>query len=313
MRSRPFHRVLLVQAALALLVLLNSPRSAQADAISLGTAGQFAVLGLNDGFVTINSATKIQGNVGYSDGVFSHTNQKVDTFIGTAYVHSGADFQYTAATYAPTGGIQTGPSVDVLLDLANTDATAAAAYYAALVPSTNLGAVTGNQSFTSSAPGSTNVYAVSSLDLNGNTFTLHGLGTNASFVFNVSGNFDWSQSQLVLDNVLASNVLFNFVNGTSTIGIDVNKAETVFNGTILAPSINAELVYHNPATFNGRIIARDITLHSDFNITNPGDENGPPPVPLPTAALGGFALCSMVGLRKPLARTRRFLWSSGHA
>jgi hypothetical protein len=29
------------------------------------------------------------------------------------------------------------------------------------------------------------------------------------------------------------------------------------------------VIYHNPATFTGRIIAENIDVHSDFNITSP--------------------------------------------
>ena len=66
----------------------------------------FGLLGLNNGNFTINSSTNLIADVGYSSYVTSTTNQKINNFTGTAYVHSQVtSFVYTAATYRPTGGI----------------------------------------------------------------------------------------------------------------------------------------------------------------------------------------------------------------
>ena len=64
----------------------------------------------------------------------------------------------------------------------------------------------------------------------------------------------------------ASHLLWYFPTANSHILI--NKDSTVFNGTILAPFTTSAnpVTYHNPATFNGAILARDIDVHSDFNI-----------------------------------------------
>src|SRR6185503_445428 len=120
-----------------------------ADPVNLGAAGYFAILGLadhnctgcQDASITINSATTINGNVGYGAGTTSGTNQKVGTFNGTALVSSTAAFTDTSATFQPTGGILTGsavpgiggfPTVDALLNQANADALAASTAAAAL-------------------------------------------------------------------------------------------------------------------------------------------------------------------------------------
>ena len=229
----------------------------------LGESAGFTLLALNDGTMIIDSATSIVGDVGYSNGVVSNTNQKVDSFTGTVYVHSGATFSDTPATFAPSGGFVIGGAADTHLNHANTDAAAAAAFFAGLaagpgVAVSSLGSVTGSLNLTSTAD--VNVFDLTSVNLNSQTWTLNGSATDL-FVFRVSGNLDWSQSQTILNGVSANQIVFYFANASS---IDINKSPTVFDGTILAPT--GSVIYHNPATFNGAIIAENIDVHSDFNI-----------------------------------------------
>ena len=175
---------------LTLAAVLFAAGVANADVVpvfvsdKLGAASQFALLALNNGNMTINSATSITGNVGYSNGVTSTTNQKVSTFNGTAYVDSGATFSDTPATFAPTGGIIVGGVADTLLDQANADAASAAAYFSTLTssvgPTTALGAVASNLNLT--ATGNINVYTLDSLSFNSNTLTLNG-DSNDLFLF----------------------------------------------------------------------------------------------------------------------------------
>jgi hypothetical protein len=244
----------------------------------LGAASSFALLALTNGTMTINSATSIIGNVGYSAGVTSHTNQKVDSFTGTVYVASSVtEFTYTAATFQPSGGIVTGGVADALLTVANNAVANSVTYYRNLASTGSLGSVTNNLSLTS--VGSQNVYDISSLSLNGKTLTLTG-NANDLWLFRVAGNFDWSQSQVILNGVSPGQIVWLFPS-TGAISIDVNKDTTVFDGTILALNSNANLIYHNPATFNGRILASNIDVHSDFNIDVP-----PSSVPGPIAGAG---------------------------
>jgi len=238
-------------------------------ATQLGSANRFALLALNNGSMIINSSTSITGDVGYSANVTSHTNQKVKSFTGTAYVHSTADFNYTAATFQPSGGIVVGPNIaDPLLDTAQADVANAAACYAALGPGTSLGNVTTSRVLYGAS--GVNVYTVTSLNLNGQTLILNG-GSTDLFVFIVQGSFDWSQSQTILNGVSPNQVVFYFPNASD---VTINKSSTVFRGTILGPSASVE--YHNPAQFVGAIIAKDIDVHSDFNIVKPV---GPPVTP----------------------------------
>ena len=78
----------------------------------------------------------------------------------------------------------------------------------------------------------------------------------------MSRSRDFSSSAINLTGIGAGQVLFNFPNASA---ITLNKAENQFRGTILAPLGTVE--YHNPAVFEGAIIAHSIYLHSDFNMT----------------------------------------------
>lgn len=263
----------------------------------LASVSNYVVFGLAGGTVTINSATSISGNVGYAANVTSTTNQKVDSFTGSVLVHSTATFNYTAATFAPSGGIVVGGAADAQLNQANTDALAAAALMAGLAPThASLGNVVDNQNVVVASLGALNVIPIASLKHKEDTFTITG-GAGDVFVFNVAGDWDYDNSQIVLNGVSANNVFFNFLNAAAEIAI--GKAGTVFQGTILAP--HGSIDYHNPATFNGRIIGLEINLHSDFNIAAPFD---PPPPPPSVPAPGALALLALGLLGLRIARRR---------
>ena len=223
----------------------------------------YGLLGLNGGTFTINSSTNLIADVGYSSGVTSNTNQKINNFTGTAYVHSQVtSFIYTAATYQPTGGIvRNNATADANLDAANANAITVSANYAGLTPNFTYGAINSNLTINSAAHNT--VVQMSSLNYNSMVLTLNGTaGSDDGFIINVTGSFDFSQSQIQLNNVRAERVIFNFPNPSA---ITVNKASNVFRGTILAPT--GSVIYHNPASFEGSIIALNIAVHSDFNLT----------------------------------------------
>ena len=276
----------------------------------LSPADQFVILGIggpdaaNRGTVIINSATSITGNVGYNRFTTSTTNQKVTTFTGTAYVHSevaptgapGANWNYTAATYVPTGGIQYGSSnvaVDTLLNNARTAALSASTFYGAL-PATHAPIVEiDDTSATITSTGAVNVIDIGLIDLKSDTITLQGrAGFTDAFIIRVTGGFSVDQSTISLVNTTAGHVLWYFPTAGSE--IDIAKDTTVFNGTILAPFTTSSdpVTYHNPATFNGAIIAKDINVHSDFNI------NHVPFVPEPAGATLLLSAVLVLGARR---------------
>jgi hypothetical protein len=267
----------------AIALCLFAPLSAEAIILpSLGEAANFVVLGLANGDVSINSATSITGNVGYSAGVNVSQAQKVDTFTGAAVVSSTATNpgNFNSSTFVPSLGFQcasaancptytsfsVNSNVDTHLNQANIDALAAASAYAALgaAADQSLSGLTSDQSFTASGPDDVYTIAINGdINYNSNVLTLNGrAGHNDAFVIDVTGNMGWSQSQIVLNNVTPDHVIFNFTTSGAT--VDVNKATTVFSGVILDPT--GSVVYNNPATFTGELIAKNITLHSDFNI-----------------------------------------------
>ena len=236
----------------------------------LEEAATFAILPLDGGSLIINSATTLVGDVGYSDGVTSTTNQKIDSWTGGAYVSStvGA-FSFTPATYNPSDGIHYGtsePAVDTRLDDANTAANSALTQFNALFAGPadyELGALGDNDSQVINAVGTYTTVDISSIDFKEDSITLVGTSSDY-FIIRVTGDLSWDCSEVILSGgVTASNVLWIFPNASN---IDISKDCTVWNGTILAPTGN--VIYHNPATFNGAIIAKNINVHSDFNLTH---------------------------------------------
>ncbi|QNN23765.1 hypothetical protein HED60_16305 [Planctomycetales bacterium ZRK34] len=268
---------------------MMTPRSASA-AVVLGEAEDFVLLALDDGSMIINSATSITGNVGYSDGVTSGTNQKVTTFNGGVYIHSGASVTTTPATFDPSLGTTTGGAADTKLDQANVDALLAATSIAGLSADYTLGAVNDGDNPVINRTGAMTVVDITDLTNKTDTFEFVGdVSGNDQFIVRVSGALDWDGGVVTLTNVLPGNVIWYFPNASNVL---IGKAETVFAGTILAPT--GDVDYHNPATFNGRIIALDINVHSDFNITQPPSTII---IPTPAALPAGLMMIAMGALK----------------
>ena len=75
--------------------------SVHAQAMTLGEAANYTLLGLNNGVVGIDAGSTAFGDFGYCAGVVSTTNKGLG-WTGTAYVHSGvANFTHDP-TYVPT-------------------------------------------------------------------------------------------------------------------------------------------------------------------------------------------------------------------
>lgn len=248
------------------------------------------IFAFEGGTSTINSGTSMVGDVCYNQAVTSTTNAKLPKsgnpadWNGGAYVHSLVNnFQYSSKDFLPNNGIHTS-GYDAQLEALDAAYKATASYYQAQTPTQTVNTLwTSNQSLgsTNGVANTTiiNFSSAGGIDFNSNTLTLTG-DSDDKFIFNFANGagFSWSQSQTVLHGIAPENILFNFwggIGGSSTI----NKDSTVFFGTILAPNTTKDFIYHNPATFEGAIFAKNIDVHSDFNLVTKAFT----PVPLPAA------------------------------
>jgi len=247
-------------------------RALPSGLVGLGAAGTFGVLAINGGDLTLNSSHLV-GDVGLGPNGTS-VLQKTDV-TGTFFADPSAqvDLSNYGGDFTVTGGV-----VTQSLGQAEADANAASAAYAALAPTQSFGSVT--KSITVSGNGGTNVIAVGSVAYNSKTLTLSG-GTDDVFVFNVSGGFNFADSRIVLTGgVTASHVVFNFPTAGPT--IKLSKSTNVVSATFLAPE--RDVIYHNPAGFTGAIVAHNIDIHSNANLTASPFS---PPDSSPPASLSG--------------------------
>jgi hypothetical protein len=238
--------------------------------VNLGAAENYGLLGINGGDVSINGGgAQVVGNVGLGPNETGSSLQKttlygsviVDTNAGayqTGQMGSGGNFVFVG------GALVTNQNVAQ----AQSDANAASIAYAALTTDTglSLGAVTTNTTIAATAASRADgvtVASMSSLNYNADVLTISGNSTDL-FVINItgaSGALQFSQSQIVLTGgVTANHVIFNLPNDNGAVQDVINKSASVFNGTILAP--HADVRYHNPAVFNGEIIAKSLTVDS---------------------------------------------------
>ena len=228
---------------------------------------QFGILGLSTGTVMINGIDYLTGDVGYSPLVVSTTNKNVRYFDGSTLVHTQvANFLFTSASFIPSYGIESDAMGDVKITQANQNAATLSPRYASFAPNITLGNVTTNKTITGA--GLNTIVNMTSLNLSNETLTLVGTaGTDDGFIINVTGSFNLSQSSINLVNVRPERILFNFPNASQVV-VD----RSVFNGTILARTGN--VICFEPQSFDGSIIAKNVTLFSMGSILANGNGNG---------------------------------------
>jgi len=134
---------------------------------------------------------------------------------------------------------------------------------AALAPTQTI-ATPITSSTTINGPLATNVINLAGVNLVKGTIQLTG-APSSLFIFNVTGEFNFSSSNMVLNGVQPNNIIWNFIGP----GGDVNifKPGTQAYGTFLAPIRN---IIHNHATLNGRYIGGlTLKMHSAATVVCP--------------------------------------------
>jgi hypothetical protein len=289
-----------LRACLALAVTWWAVGPVRANTIpNLGTAADFAVLGL-DNAVIVNSKTTITGNEGVSQGGSLANN-------GTSAV-TGNVVEYQSGQYSGPGTV--GGSIVVSpsqMAQANTDAQSA--YNTAVndTPTQTFGAV--NSSTTITGNGGLNVISISSINLS-STSTLTLTGTSSDiFVVLVSGNVSLSGTSglVVGGGVTIEHVMYVFT-GTGQ-SLSTGKS-TTWDGTLLAPSPSTVFTQVDN-TFQGEIITGStasggggLTLSSGGSVTAHPFNGVPEPGSLLLAGIGAtvFLARSARRVRKANAR-----------
>jgi uncharacterized repeat protein (TIGR01451 family) len=221
--------------------------------IGLGRAGEFGIFVINGGELIMNSSN-VWGDVAIGPRVDAKALQKTNIRDGAFHFHSGTTRSVSEKDFLVQGGFQPRD-----LAGAQADANTASSAFAAMTPTESLGDVT--RSVTLTGNGGLNVIGINSLTYKSRVLELRG-GANDVFVINVAGHFEFAQSEIRLTGVTPGQVVFNFPTAGNTILL--YKAENIIQGTFLAPQ--RDVNYHNPAVFNGAIVARGLNIHSMGNL-----------------------------------------------
>jgi choice-of-anchor A domain-containing protein len=217
------------------LEILEDRAQPSAAPLSLGSAANFGVLGLQA--TSITSDSTIAGNVGVS---------LLGTFIGTGNSHITGDVdEHLLGVYlgsAPGGHVVVNSA---MLNQADTDAKSASSAGAALAPTQTFGSISSPTTVLGS--GGLNVISIrgditSSLILNGTASDI--------FIVNLTGSLRLQgTSALGLGgSVTADHVIYNFVGSSGQLSAG---AGNVINGTILAPKSSVNFA---GTQVNGEII-----------------------------------------------------------
>jgi hypothetical protein len=225
--------------------------------IGLGAASQYSIFVINGGELIMNSST-VWGDVALGPGGNAKTLAKT-TLDGTFYFHPGTKLSVSEKDFLDTSG-KTVTFISRDLAQAQADANAASAAFSAMTPNQTYGNVTGNLTMTGTS--GINVISMSSVNVKSRVLTFSG-PSDAVFIVNVAGHFEFAQSEIRLTGgVTANNIVWNFPTTGNTILL--YKAENIIRGTFLAPQ--RDVNYHNPASFEGAIIAQGLNIHSMGNL-----------------------------------------------
>ncbi len=243
------------------------PIGTSSTCVSLGTAGNYAIVALN-GF-NINGPGTITGDVASGNNtVITHPA----VINGTVY--------YSGST--PSGdGTVTGGEQCADLSQVFADAESAASAAAALPATQTFGTI--SNSTTIKGNGGINVVDLAGINLSNGALTLSGCASDV-FILNVAGNITSSNSNITLSGgVTANHVLINVCGNVTITGGGPNN----FYGTILDP--NGQVTVHDKL-LTGELIGCTITDTSGFSVCY--QPFCPPTPPLAYENTGMVTICN---------------------
>jgi hypothetical protein len=242
-------------------VITGTPTAAGMSPFNLGFAGDFSVLQIGNGNVSIanaSSAGVITGNVGLlGTGNIGDSGVPI---AGSVYLGSGSGLNPNVAGNVSGSVFQNAASQTLLAGAASAANTLASS---AQVGATPIADITSTE--TLSTPGT---YRLNNINLNnGAKLTLQG-SASATYIFNISGTLSLNSAQIVLSGGLtAQNVLFN-VTGSQAVqfsgGLNDWHGEAELQGIILAPNAQVQL---SPGLVVGEIISgQNISIASGGSV-----------------------------------------------
>lgn len=233
----------------------------KASPVNLGDAGNYAILEIGSGNVSLAAAPPnghISGNVGAAGGKLSDGGSL--PIKGNVNLAGSAKSSGLAGNV--TGTINTGFNLSSAISDAISASTTAAGMASSGGGSTFTSINLAKNQTLNLTPG---VYNLSNFKLkNGDVVNLAAGGT---YVFNISGTLSLNSAEvLAASGLSAANVLFN-ITGTKGVGFSGGlNNECIFDGTILAPDSSISLT---PGCVEGSIISGE-----NINIASGGSVAG---------------------------------------
>lgn len=275
---------------------LAAPPSAPAAAFlfpSLGAAGSFAMFGLtaSSGYAISQTGATINGNEGISidTGSGAITINSPNTVTGSLYQAQNGQFtgQDSGLAFTNAG----------LMTTANNDYTTALGLIAgATATQTIITQINGAQNITGNGSGIavanvidfTNAGAAT---LNNANLTLNG-GANDYFIVRISAlsmTLSGTGSLALGTGVIASHVIFDFVNAAATVTVSAGATDSL-SGYIIDP--NGAMTLGGTTVVNGELIGKTMTLNANTTV------NGVTPEPSTLFLIGGALIAIGAGSKR---------------
>src|SRR5580700_5235133 len=119
------------------------------------------------------------------------------------------------------------------------------------------------------------------------TWTFAASNPNDKFVVNIGGDVALAQLQIsLMGGITADQLIFNLTGSScSSCTAEVNKSDSVWFGTILAPDYDVRV--HNSFPFTGDVFGDTVTVDSGAVLTGPSSVPEPKYVPLLCVGIAG--------------------------